>query len=127
MLKVEDVMTRDVVTVAPDLGVEDVMWELASKGVSGAPVRDATGHVLGLVTKSDIADPRRPSRVLDATAQEIMTPLVFAVSPDDSLMDAAKRMIETGNHRLVVVSADGRVVGILSTIDVLRAFVSGRL
>jgi predicted transcriptional regulator len=127
MLKVEDIMTRNVLTVPPDVKVDELMWGLTMKGVSGAPVRDAAGHILGLVTKSDIADPTRPGRLHDATAEDVMTPMVFAINAQDSVAEAAKRMVQTGSHRLVVVDDHGRLAGILSTMDVVKAWVEGRL
>lgn len=127
MLKVEDIMTRNVMTVAPDVKVDELMWGLTMKGVSGAPVRDAAGHILGLVTKSDLSDPTKPSRLHDATAEELMTPMVFAVNSSDSVLEAAQRMVKTGSHRLVVIDAEGHLAGIVSTMDVLRAVVDGRL
>lgn len=127
MLKVEDIMTRNVMTVAPEVPVDDLMWGLTLKGVSGAPVQDAAGHILGLVSKSDLANPSRPSQLVDATAEDVMTPIVFAVNSGDSVGEAAKRMVETGSHRLVVIDDDGHLAGIISTMDVVRAYVAGKL
>ena len=127
MLKVEDIMTRHVMTVPPDVKVDELMWGLTMKGVSGAPVRDAAGHILGLVTKSDLADPTRPSRLHDATAEDVMTPIVFAINAQDSVIEAAKRMVDTGSHRLVVIDDQGRLAGIVSTMDVMKALVGGKL
>ncbi|MBI3202751.1 MAG: CBS domain-containing protein [Myxococcales bacterium] len=127
MLKVEDIMTRNVMTVAPDTPVDDLAWGLTQKGVSGAPVQDAGGHLLGLVTKSDLADPNRPNKLHAATVEDVMSPFVFAVNASDPVLDAAQRMVDTGSHRLVVVDAQGHLAGILSTMDVVRALVSGKL
>lgn len=127
MLKVEDIMTKNVMTVAPNTKVDDLAWGLTQKGVSGAPVQDAGGHLLGLVTKSDLADPNRPNKLHGATAEDVMSPFVFAVNTGDSVLDAAKRMVETGSHRLVVVDEQGHLAGIVSTMDVVRALVSGKL
>lgn len=127
MLKVKDIMTRNVMTVAPEVSVGDLMWGLTLKGVSGAPVQDAAGHLLGLVTKGDLANPTRPGQLHDATAEDVMTPVVFACNVSDSVADAAKRMVDTGSHRLVVIDEDGHLAGIISTMDVIKAFVSGKL
>jgi CBS-domain-containing membrane protein len=127
MLKVADIMTKNVMTVAPDTKLDDLAWGLTQKGVSGAPVRDAAGHLLGLVTKSDLANPARPIELSGATAEDVMSPVVFAVKSDEPVLDAAKRMVETGCHRLVVIDDHGHLAGIISTMDVVRALVSGRL
>jgi predicted transcriptional regulator len=127
MLEVQDIMTKNVMTVPPDVKVDELMWGLTMKGVSGAPVRDAAGHILGLVSKADLADPTRPGRLHDATAEDVMTPMVFAINATESVSEAAKRMVQTGSHRLVVVDDQGQLAGIISTMDVLRAWVDGRL
>ncbi len=127
MLKVEDIMTTKVLTVAPDTSVEDLAWGLTLKGVSGAPVQDARGLVLGLVTKSDLANPSRAATLEHATAEDVMSPVVFAANVGDSVRDVAQRMVETGSHRLVVIDERGQLAGIVSTMDVVRAFVQGRL
>ncbi|MBK7579302.1 MAG: CBS domain-containing protein [Myxococcales bacterium] len=127
MLKVEDIMTKKVMTITPDTKLDDLAWGLTQKGVSGAPVLDAGGHLLGLVTKSDLADPTRPGRLESATAEDVMSPFVFAIDRTESVLDAAKRMVETGSHRLVVVDSSGHLAGIISSMDVVRAFVNGKL
>lgn len=127
MLKVEEIMTRNVMTVAPEVSIGDLRWGLTLKGVSGAPVQDAAGHILGLVTKSDLANPTRPGLLHDATAEDLMTPVVFAVSSGDTVREAARRMVETGSHRLVVIDENGKLAGIISTMDLARAFVAGKL
>ena len=127
MPKVEDIMTRNVMTVAPNTPVDDLAWGLTQKGVSGAPVQDAGGHLLGLVTKSDLADPNRPNKLHAATVEDVMSPFVFAVNASDSVLAAAKRMVDTGSHRLGVVDSSGHLAGIVSTMDVVRALVAGKL
>lgn len=127
MLKVEEIMTKNVMTVAPNTKVDDLAWGLTQKGVSGAPVQDAGGHILGLVTKSDLTDPNRPSKLHGATAEDVMSPFVFAIATGETVFEAAKRMVDTGSHRLVVVDEQGHLAGIISTMDVVRALVSGRL
>jgi CBS-domain-containing membrane protein len=127
MLKVEDIMTRNVMTVSPTTPLDELAWGLTQKGVSGAPVQDAGGHLLGLVTKSDLADPNRPNKLHAATVEDVMSPFVFAIPATDSVLDAAKRMVDTGSHRLVVVDGQGHVAGIISTMDVVRALVDGKL
>ncbi|MCA9633433.1 MAG: CBS domain-containing protein [Myxococcales bacterium] len=125
---VSDIMTRNVLTVSPDATVKDVAWGLRIRGVTGAPVKDGDGHLLGIVSRSDLND---PSRVGDdvpqsngTTASQAMTPALFAVRDTDTVLDAAKRMVETGTHRLVVVDADGHLVGIVTPMDVLRCYVT---
>lgn len=131
MCKVEDIMTRNVMTLAPEVDVADAAWGLTVRGIGGAPVKDADGHVLGLVSKSDLVDPNRmkPDKMRDKhmTVEDVMTPAVFAVRTTDSVMETARRMVDTGSHRMLVVGPDGKLAGIVTTMDVLKAFVHGDL
>ncbi len=124
-------MTRNVMTLAPDADVADAAWGLTVKGIGGAPVRDAAGHVLGLVSKSDLIDPARmkPGEKSGAPTkvEDVMTPAVFAVRSSDSVRETARRMVETGSHRMLVVGSEGKLVGIVTTMDVLKALVHGDL
>ncbi|MGE3668681.1 MAG: HPP family protein [Polyangiaceae bacterium] len=125
---VSDIMTRNVLTVSPDASVQDIAWGLRIRGVSGAPVKDGEGHVLGIVSRTDLNNPDRVGESAaesgQTTAGEAMTPALFAVRDTDTVLDAAKRMVETGTHRLVVVDDAGKLVGIVTTMDVLRCYVT---
>lgn len=127
MHTVEEIMTRNVMTLAPDADLADAAWGLTVKGISGAPVKDGAGHVLGLVSKSDLVNPRRMKGGAAAKVEDVMTPAVFAVRTTDSVRETARRMIETGSHRMLVVDPDGKLAGIVTTIDVLKALVHGDL
>ncbi|MGE0321983.1 MAG: HPP family protein [Polyangiaceae bacterium] len=125
---VSDIMTRNVLTVSPDASVQDIAWGLRIRGVSGAPVKDGEGHVLGIVSRTDLNNPDRVGESAaesgQTTAGEAMTPALFAVRDTDTVLDAAKRMVETGTHRLVVVDDAGKLVGIVTPMDVLRCYVT---
>jgi len=128
MPTVKEVMTSGVLTLAPDAKIEDVAEGLKIKGYGGAPVEDKDGHVLGVISKSDLADPDRMSiHAAGKTAEDLMTPALFAIRDSEPVLEAAKRMVETGSHRLLVVGADDRVVGIITPMDVMRAMVEGRV
>lgn len=130
MCTVEEIMTRNVMTLAPDADVADAAWGLTVKGFGGAPVKDAAGHVLGLVSKSDLIDPARmkpDTRAAPKKVEDVMTPAVFAVRTTDSVRETARRMVETGSHRMLVVDPDGKLAGIVTTMDVLKALVHGDL
>jgi predicted transcriptional regulator len=121
---VADIMTKQVLTLSPDADVGDAAWGLTISGISGAPVKDAQGHVLGVISKSDLADPGRIKHGSGhETVGDAMTPLLFAIRSSDSVMDAARRMVETGSHRLIVVDDDGKLAGIVTPMDVLKDLV----
>jgi len=120
---VEQIMTKQVLTLAPDADVAEAAWGLTIGGIGGAPVRDAQGHVLGIVSKSDLADPGRIKPGQHESVTDAMTPLVLAIRASDSMMEAVRRMVETGAHRLIVVDDDGKLAGIVTPMDVLKELV----
>lgn len=144
MTKVQDLMTREVFTVGPDTAFKDVVESLLHHDVSGVPVVDEDGRLLGIVTEADLvskeaygASRRRPVQILvdvlagDArwthkaaglTAESLMTPRPFAIGPADDATFAARRMLEHRVKRLPVVDSENHVVGMLSRHDLLRVF-----
>jgi CBS domain-containing protein len=142
--KVQDLMTREVFTVGPDTAFKDVVETLLRHDVSGLPVVDGEGRLLGIVTEADLVSKeayggsrRRPVQVLvdvlagDArwthkarglTAESLMTPRPFAIGPGDDATFAARRMLEHRVKRLPVVDHENRVVGMLSRHDLLQVF-----
>jgi CBS domain-containing protein len=142
VVHVRDVMTSDVVTVGPDATYGEIVDRLLSHDISGLPVTDADGTLVGIVTEADLVsreaygpERRRPLGLIfdylrerdpawvrkagGTTARELMTHLVTTASPDDELRVVARRMLESGYKRLPVIATDGRLVGIVSRRDVL--------
>ena len=136
---VADLMRRDVVTIAPDATVRELTRLLDRHRVSGVPVVDENRRVLGMVSVSDLrwlADwfageewgfgvRARAAEHLDRKrVRDIMTPDVFGVGPDATVQELALFFARTGLGRAVVMEG-GRLVGIVSAIDLLR-LVAGR-
>jgi CBS domain-containing protein len=144
MMDVRDVMTTSVVSVNPSTALKEVAQLLVEHGISGVPVVDDTGAVLGLVTGADFlvkgqsgaAAPRRrfvwllgdpaqsPAEVakLAATnAGEAMTSPAITIGPGQTISEAARTMTERRVNRLPVIK-DGRLVGIVSRADVVRVY-----
>jgi CBS domain-containing protein len=136
-MKVQEIMTTDVVTVGPETDIRDVARILVSKGISGLPVCGARRELLGIVSEGDIlvkeGGPRktRGLRLRGAktarkararTAGDAMTAPVVTISPRASVAEAARRMSDLGVKRLPVVK-DDELVGIVSRTDLVRAFV----
>ncbi len=124
-LRVRDVMTSDVFTLSTRTSVDDAARSLTLHKVSGAPVLER-GRIVGLVSNTDLVDPRYRSRGTGAvTVAEAMTNAVYGVRPGDPVMLAVRLMAEQGIHRVVVVDDHGKLVGIVSSMDVLRALARG--
>lgn len=124
MLRVRDIMTREVVSLAGDASLDSAAWRLASEAVSGAPVRDAHGQLMGVLSKSDLVDFLRAGQEL-GRVQDAMTPAIWAVHPDAPAIEAVELMLEKHIHRVLVVRGPGKLEGIVSTTDVLRAVARG--
>lgn len=142
-MKVRDVMTSPAITVSPDTPFGDVVDTLLVNDISGVPVIDDAGRLIGIVTEADLVSEeaygdrkRRTLRLLadhlrgreprwvrsssNRTARDVMTVDPLVVAADDDLSYAAQRMLDGGHKRLPVVS-DGRVVGIISRQDLLTS------
>lgn len=129
MSTVSEVMTRNVLTVAAEADLKDAAWGLTLKGFSGAPVKDESGNVIGVLSKSDFIHPDKADTSPDrhGTVRDNMTPLLLTARTGDPLKSAVRRMVDMSIHRLVVVDDRGELVGILTPMDVLRALLDGRI
>jgi CBS domain-containing protein len=134
MQTVEQVMTTSVVTVTPETPIAEVARILVERGISGLPVVDSEGKVLGIVSEGDLlvreaghwSDEKHQARggKVDArTAGEAMTSPALTIEPFRAIRAVAEIMIESHVNRLPVVDPDGRLIGIVSRADLVRAFV----
>ena len=109
-----DVMTQSVITANPDMLVEDIAKQLAFHNISGMPVADAGGQVVGIVSEADVIGKR------GATVGDVMMSDVVSVSSGTPVEEIAALM--TGRHfKRVPVMDEGALVGIVSRADIVRA------
>jgi CBS domain-containing protein len=140
--KVKDVMTTHVVTVRTNASFKEIATALRDQRVSAFPVLDDAGKVIGVVSEADLiakeslvagygGHPGPLSGLLNrhelekakgATAAELMSQPPVTADPDDLVSHAAHLMHRRHVRRLPVVDKDGRLVGIISRIDVLSVF-----
>ena len=145
---VKDVMNPDIMTVTEDMTTDELARYLTEREISGAPVVDAQGHLIGVVSMTDIgrqiaeppeyASPRHPGfygdtaedptledlgqRYVEERAvmvRDVMTPVIHQVPASAAVADAARIMIEHHIHRLVVTERN-EPVGIITSMDLLR-------
>jgi CBS-domain-containing membrane protein len=113
-MKVGEIMTRDVVTVPVDAPIREVAQLLARRRISGLPVCDDSGHIVGLVSEYDlIAKPGAQ------TAGDAMTRDVISVMEDTSVDEVRFLLVNRKIKRVPVLSGQ-RVVGIVSRADLVR-------
>lgn len=141
---VGDYMTVDVVRLRPGDGFKEIVRALAERGVSGAPVVDEAGGVVGLVSEADIlhkeefktiaGEPRRyfesrrkraaRGKAAADTAADLMSAPAVTVTVNAPIAKAARVMAERGIKRLPVIGADGALAGIISRADVMGVFLA---
>ncbi|HVU02837.1 MAG TPA: CBS domain-containing protein [Polyangiaceae bacterium] len=118
-LRVADAMTQAVMFLDVKHTLVEAWDAFHRHSVNGAPVLGERGRLVGIVTTSDLADPRRRP---DPTTRvgDVMTKVVYAVRATDPLLNAALLMVDNSIHHVVVVNDDGSIAGIVSPMDVLR-------
>jgi CBS domain-containing protein len=148
---VAEVMTHDPIVVNPDTPLEEAIKILAERRISGLPVVDSAGKLVGILSEGDLMwresgvtpppyimvldsviyleNPARYQRelhkALGQTVGEVMSDRPQSIKPEKSLQDAAKLMHDKGVHRLPVVDDTDKVTGVLTRGDVIRAMAKG--
>jgi CBS domain-containing protein len=142
-MRARDIMTTDPITVPPDTPIEAVAALMADRGISGLPVVDADGRLVGIVTDGDLmrrlsAKEDKPASffaaLLGATADQAMAyarahgrrvrdvmSTNLATVTEDATVEEVAHILETKRIRRVPVLRDGRLVGVVSRADLLRA------
>ncbi|MFN0250046.1 MAG: CBS domain-containing protein [Kofleriaceae bacterium] len=152
-----DVMTRDMIVIGPDTSLLDVHRLFIEEEIHGAPVVDEEDQVLGVVSTIDLLRATRDradvdstsstyyrdgvgapgvdwaelaedadERVKSMTASDVMTRELVRVSPEATLAEVARTMLAQHVHRVLVV-AQGNLVGVITTFDLLRVLAGATL
>ncbi|MEB3341898.1 CBS domain-containing protein [Okeania sp.] len=144
---VSDVMTGNLITAKPEMPLKEAIKILAKQHISGLPVVNEKGKLIGIVSETDLMwqasgvtpplyimlldsvifleNPARYEKevhkALGETVKDVMTKNPITTAPDQSLSVAAKLMHERSIHRLPVVNENDEVIGILTSGDIIRA------
>lgn len=139
-MKVQDLMTSQVITVGPKASLKEAARRMIEAGVSGLLVTDDDGYLVGVITEADFVKSesgrraRQRARLLrwfgdgdempstERLVEDVMTSEVVTLGPDADHAEAARIMRKVGIKRIPVVEDDGTVKGIISRSDILRAF-----
>ncbi|MBI4489742.1 MAG: CBS domain-containing protein [Deltaproteobacteria bacterium] len=114
-----DIMTKDIITVGPATTVKNLAKILIRNQISGAPVADKKGKILGIVSEADIVG-KKGKQVKD-----IMSPRVIEVTEETPVEEIASLMTTHKVKRLPVMRGD-KLVGIVSRADIVGAIASGK-
>lgn len=144
-MRVSELMTAQVLTIGPEAPIKDVAKILVANGISGLPVCDIEGKVLGVISEGDILykehdpaeghiggplgwiidgtpDRQGYAKAKALTARKAMTSPAITIAPYESVAQAARIMCERHVNRLPVVK-DEQLVGIVTRADLVRAFI----
>jgi CBS domain-containing protein len=142
ILTAGSVMTRDPISVEPTTDARELARVLADNDISGVPVIDLQDRVVGVVSKTDLLrwcvtggldedllgalgnGPRTEKKVdVDlGVVEDFMSSQPLLATSDEPVTSLARRMVEERVHRIIVVNEDGCLSGIVTSLDLLRAF-----
>ena len=143
---VADVMSREPIVVRPETSLKEAIQILAQHRISGLPVVDEAGKLVGIISESDLmwqetgVTPPAYIMILDSviylenpahyerdlhkalgqTVGEVMSTNPISISPEKSLREAAQIMHEKNIRRLPAIDNDGKLIGILTRGDIIR-------
>lgn len=139
-MRVSDLMTREVVTVTPETPLKDAAALLAQRGISGLPVVNAQGEVVGVLSEADVvakasgeerrrgllgwlleADLGLEDKLRARTVGDAMSAPAITIEASRPVHEAAALMVRESVNRLPVLD-QGRLVGIVTRADIVRAF-----
>ena len=124
MLTAEQIMNKQLVAIRPEASVKDAIEMLLAEQISGLPVLDAEGHLIGVITEFAMLATAYDHDVKDETVEQHMTREVITVEVDAPIGRVADLCIIHRVRRLPVVR-DGHLVGLISRRDVLKALFHG--
>lgn len=148
MLTAKDIMSTNVITIVPDKSVKELAQLLSSNGISGVPVVDESGTLLGIVTESDLIDQKKKIHlptvvtILDsvfylenpdkmeqemlkmagAKVENIYTTAPISINKTTTIEEIATIMAEQGIHSLPVLD-NGQLVGIVGRKDIIKTII----
>lgn len=147
--RVKDLMTKDVVTVGTQDSIGEALTLMSENRVSALPVVDSHNRCVGMLSTSDLVDMTREldydlslmsvddsgafgillarlsERSGEESVQSFMSDSVTAIGPETPIAVATREMLCNQIHHLPVVNDHGRLVGIVSSIDILAEFADG--
>ena len=119
-----DIMTKKLYTLAPEMNVMDAVPMLLKHKISGAPVVDAKGNLVGILSELDCVNHIGECAMTNAPPQsvrDLMTKDLTTVPPETTLLTLAHIFTTKRYRRLPVVDRQGRLLGQLSRRDLMRA------
>lgn len=120
MLRAKDLMTKNVITAKEDTPILELAKILYDNQISGVPVVDNKGKVVGVVTEKDILNIIFSGNVHHTKVADIMSKNVIKFSPDTEIDKVALAISEHNIRRVIIVDENDRAVGIVSRRDIIK-------
>lgn len=117
--KVRDIMTTNIIATKKDIHLTEVMALLLRNHISGLPVEDDEGNLIGIISEIDLVNSVFSGNADGTTAEEVMSKAVLSFSPDMELAELVQ-VFSSKRLRRVPIVDKGKVVGIVSRRDILR-------
>jgi CBS domain-containing protein len=127
-MRVDELMQSEVRTAELDWTLNQVVQSLADGHITALPVVDQHGRLLGIVSNADVLQAQAESEGdawREVPVQDVMTMPVLTAAPGDEILAAARQMLYADVHRLFV-ERDGKLAGVLSQTDLVRALATQR-
>jgi len=122
-MQVESYMTHAPITIRDDTDYWKAFEIMQEKNLHHIPVIDENSAVVGILTRRDLKIASMHFKEASVEVSEVMHSPVVTVTPDESLAEAARQMIDNGIGGLPVLGGSNQVIGILTETDLLRALV----
>lgn len=115
----KDLMTTDIITVSPNMPIKQLAMTLIKNQISGAPVVDRKGKIIGIVSEADLVAKKGKD------VKSIMSKKVISVTEDTPIEEIAQLMARHNVKRLPVMNGE-KTVGIVSRADIVNAIAMGK-
>jgi predicted transcriptional regulator len=116
VIRVTDIMARDIVCARADLSIDAVTDLLVRRHIGCIPIVDERAHPIGIITKLDLVE-RTPKM---ARAGDLMMPLAITLNQQATIAHAAAVMSAEDFHHVMIVATDHTLLGVVSTMDIAR-------
>lgn len=118
-IKVNEVMTRDLICFSPQVSMQEVLEVFRQKRISGAPIISSNGELIGIISMEDLIRCLIDSD-LESSIEKYMTFKLVTILPTDSVVEASKKFVATNFGRLPVVDKNQKLVGMITKGDINR-------
>ncbi len=118
-LKAKDIMTKDVITIEPEVTLDKAIKKLVKNKISGMPVVDDSGKMIGIISEKDILNFAFSGYLRNTKVKKAMSKNVIHFTPETRIEKIAVAISKYQFRRVPIVK-DGKVIGIVSRRDIIR-------